>query len=66
LRLKVVGIRPWKQGGGCYDGLGTNRHLISADKNLKALQKARSEYVNLRKQGYSQKIAYRKSLGINE
>lgn len=65
-RLKVVGIRPWKQGGGCYDGLGTNRHLISADKNLKALQKARSEYVNLRTKGYSKDTAYRKSLGINE
>lgn len=63
---KLIGFRPWKQGGGCYNGLGSNRHLISADKNLKALQKARQEYVSLRKQGYDQNIAYKKSLGIHE
>lgn len=65
-KLKIIGYRPWRNGGGCYDGLGTNRSLISATKNLKALQKARAEFLIYRQQGYSTAIAYKKSLGINE
>lgn len=64
IKVKNGRYLPWIQNGGCYNGHGINHHSVHPKDILKALQKARVEFVEQRNLGVEHNKAYASSLGI--